>query len=163
MLAVWEGGLSFHGGITGAAIAIYIFSKKRGYNFLSLADLLCIPATLALAFGRIANFINGELYGRPTNLPWGVKFKGAEEFRHPSQLYESLKNFLILLILYTKDKKSHKPGHIFSLFLILYSVLRFSVEFVRVPELYVGPLTMGQTLSIPLFIIGIILYKKTKN
>jgi len=159
IIAIWQGGLSFHGGITGAAIALYLFTRKYKYNFLKLADLIAIPAALALCFGRIANFINAELYGRVTSIPWAVKFPNAEGFRHPSQLYEATKNLLIFFILLFKNK--NKPGNTFALFLILYSTLRFFIEFVREPQILIGPLTMGQLLSIPLFIIGIILYKKT--
>ncbi len=157
---LWKGGLSFHGGITGAAIAVWVFSKKYNYKFLKIADILSIPAALALALGRIANFINAELYGRLTSVPWAVKFPNIEGFRHPSQLYESAKNFFIFFILLIYNKKEHKPGRTFALFLILYSILRFTIEFLREPELYLGPFTMGQALSIPLFIIGIWIYYK---
>ncbi len=163
VIAVWQGGLSFHGGIAGAAVAVYLFARKYNYSFLKVADLLSIPAALALFLGRIANFINGELYGRITSVPWAVKFQNIDGFRHPSQLYESAKNLLIFVILLMQDKKERRPGYIFSLFLILYSVLRFFIEFVREPQLLLGPLTMGQLLSIPLFVIGVILYEKTSR
>tara|TARA_Y100000310_G_scaffold341639_1_gene441449 strand:- start:1030 stop:1785 length:756 start_codon:yes stop_codon:yes gene_type:complete len=164
ILKIWNGGLSFHGGIFGAAIGGWLFIrryKKYNYSFLRLADLLSIPAALGLAFGRIANFINGELYGRVTDVPWAFKFPNVEGFRHPSQLYASAKNFLIFFVLMVYDKRKHKPGRTFSVFLILYSVLRFGVEFLREPEIYTGFLTMGQALSVPLLIIGLLLFKKT--
>jgi phosphatidylglycerol---prolipoprotein diacylglyceryl transferase len=163
ILKIWNGGLSFHGGITGAAIAVWIFAKKYKYSFLKIADLISIPAALALALGRIANFINGELYGRLTSVPWAVKFPNIDGFRHPSQLYESAKNFIIFFTLLIYNRKQRNPGVIFSLFLILYSVFRFRLEYFREPEVYIGFLTMGQALSIPLFIIGITLFVKKVN
>ena len=158
---LWQGGMSIHGGILGTVLGIIYFVKKnKDYTILQLTDLIAMPTAIALMFGRIANFINGELYGRVTSLPWAVKFKDAEGFRHPSQLYESAKNFLIFFILLVKSKKGYIRGELLALFLILYSILRFLVEFVREPEIYIGPLTMGQTLSIPMFLIGVWIYKK---
>jgi phosphatidylglycerol---prolipoprotein diacylglyceryl transferase len=163
ILKIWNGGLSFHGGITGAAIAVWFFAKKYNYSFLKIADLLSIPAALALALGRIANFINAELYGRITTFKWAVKFPNVDGLRHPSQIYESIKNFIIFFTLLIYNKKERNPGVIFSLFLILYSVFRFRLEYFREPELYISFLTMGQALSIPLFVIGLILFiKKAK-
>lgn len=162
MLAVWQGGLSFHGGLLGAFLATYIFCKKRKIKFLQLADILVIPASLALALGRIGNFINSELYGKITSLPWGVKFQNAEGFRHPSQIYESLKNFFIFFVLLHLNNKKHKPGFLFAMFLILYSTLRFFIEFVREPEIIICSLTMGQLLSIPVFLIGLVMLIKLK-
>ena len=106
MFALWQGGLSFHGGLVGAAIAVLFFSKKKKVSFYELTDIIIVPAALGLAFGRIGNFLNGELYGRITNVPWAVKFKDAEGFRHPSQLYESLKNFFYVwcFMVYKKQK-----------------------------------------------------------
>ena len=160
MLAIWHGGLSFHGGLAGAYLGALLFCKKKKVSLLLIADALAIPAALALAFGRIANFINGELYGIPTNLPWGVKFPGAPEFRHPSQLYEALKNAVIFFILLKVKKPTLKQGCLFGMFLVLYGAMRFLIEFVREPEIMVGPLTMGQMLSIPTIIIGIWLIKR---
>ncbi len=151
---LWNGGLSFHGGLLGGTFALYIFCKKNNIKFLDMADILSMPLAIALALGRIGNFINGELYGRITTLPWGVKFKGVEGFRHPSQLYESMKNLVIFSALWSLRKKNLKRGTLFALFLMMYAVFRFLIEFVREPEVYVGSFTMGQVLSIPLFIIG---------
>ncbi len=161
--ALWHGGLSFHGGLVGALLITFFVAKKKRISFLHLADILSLPAALALAFGRIANFINGELYGTPTNLPWAVKFPGAPEFRHPSQLYEAAKNLLIFFVLRAVKKPHRQQGIIFGLFLTLYGIIRFAIEFVKEPEAMLGPLTMGQVLSIPMIIGGIwLLAKKSR-
>ena len=160
MIALWHGGLSFHGGLAGGFIAVLMFCRKRRIELLQIADVIALPAALALAFGRIANFINGELYGTPSNLPWAVKFPGTDEFRHPSQLYESLKNFVIFFVLLIVRKPTLKKGYIFGLFLLLNGVMRFFIELVREPEMMIGPLTMGQILSIPTVIAGIWLMKR---
>jgi phosphatidylglycerol:prolipoprotein diacylglycerol transferase len=167
IIAVWNGGLSFHGGLIGAVIAGAYFCKKKRVNFYELADIAVIPVALGLALGRIANFINGELYGRITDVPWAVKFPDAEGFRHPSQIYESFKNLLIFFTLWTiKDKKLPK-GFMFWLFIVMYSILRFIMEFFRQPTEYgfiIGFLTMGQLLSIIMFLIGIFfIYKVSKK
>ncbi|MBI1972883.1 prolipoprotein diacylglyceryl transferase [Candidatus Woesearchaeota archaeon] len=160
LIMIWHGGLSFHGGLVGAVTSSWFFCKKKKVSFLHLADYVVIPTALALALGRIGNFLNGELWGRITNLPWAVKFPGAKGFRHPSQLYESIKNFLIFAVLLWQVKKEHKEGYAFGLFLLLYGALRFLVEFAREPEIYIGPLTMGQVLSIPVFCVGVYLVIK---
>ena len=160
MIALWHGGLSFHGGLAGGFIATFIFCRKRRIELLPIADLIALPAVLALAFGRIANFINGELYGTPSNLPWAVKFPGTDEFRHPSQLYEALKNFVIFFVLLIVRKPTLKKGYTFGLFLLMYGVIRFFIEFVKEPEMMIGALTMGQILSIPTVIIGIWLMRR---
>lgn len=162
IFAVWHGGMSFHGGLVGAFIANYLFSKKKNLNFLKIADITAIAASLALFFGRIGNFINGELYGKITNLPWAVKFQGAEGFRHPSQLYEALKNLFIFIFLFKYKNKEKPDGFLFAIFLILYSILRSFIEFFREPEIFVGSLTMGQLLNIPLFIAGLYILRKIK-
>ncbi len=159
----WHGGMSVHGGIFGAILGTFWFIRKykeSKYKILQLSDMMAIPLAIGLAFGRIANFINGELYGRITSLPWGVKFKSAEGFRHPSQLYESLKNFLIVFLLTLKSKKPFRQGELSALFLIYYAILRFLIEFVREPEISFGIFTMGQVLSIPMFILGVWMYRK---
>ncbi|MBL7054596.1 prolipoprotein diacylglyceryl transferase [Candidatus Woesearchaeota archaeon] len=159
MFALWHGGLSFHGGLAGAVIAILLFCKKKKVSFYEIIDIVVIPVALGLAFGRIGNFLNGELYGRITNLPWAVKFKGAEGFRHPSQLYESLKNLVIFSVLWFIRNKKLPNGFLFWSFVTLYSVLRFFVEFVREPDPQLGfiifSMTMGQILSIITCSIGI--------
>ena len=158
ILKFWHGGMSIHGGILGGILGIYLFSKKYNYSFLKLTDIITLPLSLGLVFGRIANFINAELYGRITSVSWAVKFPNAEGYRHPSQLYESLKNFFIFFVLLIKSK-SFKTGELTAIFLILYSILRFFVEYVREPELFILSLTMGQFLSIFTFLIGIYIYK----
>ena len=169
VFAVWHGGLSFHGGLAGAIVAAYWFSRKKKFDLLALADIVVIPAALALALGRIGNFLNGELVGRVTNVPWAVQFQGYEGFRHPSQLYESAKNFIIFGVLwYLKEKKLPK-GMLFWTFTLLYSVLRFFIEFVREPDSQLGfivfNLTMGQLLNIAMLIVALFfmfnLYKKS--
>jgi len=169
IFAVWQGGLSFHGGLIGMMIAAYIFAKRNRVDFLDLADTAVIPAALCLALGRIGNFINGELYGRITDVPWAVKFPGAEGFRHPSQLYESFKNIVIFSILsyFYFCKKKFPKGFFLWLFVTLYPLFRFFVEFYREPDQQLGflifNLTMGQLLSIIMFGIGIVMLFKTLN
>ena len=157
---IWKGGVSFHGALLFGLLAVYFFCKKHKLKFLEIMDLLIIPTALGFALGRIGNFLNGELYGRITSVPWAVKFSTVEGFRHPSQLYESAKNFLIFFTLLFLNKKKHKPGFLLAIFLIMYSVLRFLIEFVREPEIYISFLTMGQFLNILMFIAGIYLLKK---
>ncbi len=158
IIAVWHGGLSFHGGLIGAILAIAYFCKKRKIDFYEITDIAVIPLALGLALGRIGNFINGELYGRITGVPWAVKFPDEPGFRHPSQIYESLKNFFIFFTLWLiKDKKLPK-GFLSWLFVVMYSALRFIIEFFRMPDEQIGfiiGLTMGQILSIIMFFIGL--------
>ena len=159
IIAIWHGGLAFHGGLIGAVIGAWLFCKRKKIDFYEMADITVIPLALGLALGRIGNFINGELIGRITDVPWSVKFLNAEGFRHPSQIYESFKNLLIFSTLWTiKDKKLPK-GFLFWTFVIMYSVLRFLVEFLRQPDpqlgFIIGFLTMGQVLSIVMFSIGV--------
>jgi len=161
ILALWEGGLSFHGGLVGAAAAATLFCRKKKTKFLQLADALTIPAAFALAMGRFANFINGELYGVPTSLPWGVLFPGAQEYRHPTQIYEALKNLVIAGILLQVKKRPRHQGHLFGVFLLLYATFRFVIEFWKEPEVAVGFLTMGQILSLAMLPIAIRLLKKS--
>jgi len=164
MLAVWHGGLSFHGSLIGAVIGIYLFSKKYKQNFLYLLDKLSIPLVLGLAIGRIGNFINGELVGRVTNIQWCVDF-GDKLCRHPSQLYESLYSFFIFGILWNLRNKKFKNGMIFAFFILLYSTLRFLTEFFRMPDPQIGfilGLTLGQWLNTAMFIIGMIVFYKVK-
>ncbi len=160
IIAVWKGGLSFHGGLLGALMVSYIFCKKRKISLLRLLDVAVIPVTIALALGRVANFINGELYGKVTSLPWGVKFQNVEGFRHPSQLYEAAKNLLLLGIAVLSKKYVKKDGQLFGIFLVGYGVFRFGIEFVKEPEVIIASLSMGQWLSIPLIIGGWMLIKK---
>ncbi|MBR9690186.1 prolipoprotein diacylglyceryl transferase [Candidatus Woesearchaeota archaeon] len=157
---LWKGGLSFHGGIIGASLAAYYFLKKRRIQFYPVADVLVIPLALMLGFGRIANFLNGELWGTVTSVSWAVKFPLAEGFRHPSQLYEAAKNFFIFgVLLYVKDLKL-KKGTLFWSFVGLYGALRFLVTFYREAEYYFFGIGIGQWLSLLMVpIAGFMLYK----
>jgi phosphatidylglycerol:prolipoprotein diacylglycerol transferase len=155
----WHGGMSFHGGLVGAVIAGLIFCKRHKVSFYKLADFLVLPLALFLIFGRIANFINGELVGKKTNVPWCVVFKDYEGCRHPSQLYESAKNlaiFITLSILYFNKelKKKFKDGIIFWLFVLMYGVLRFIITFWRDDPRFLG-LSGGQYLCILMVVVSI--------
>jgi phosphatidylglycerol---prolipoprotein diacylglyceryl transferase len=160
IFALWHGGLSFHGGLVGAAIAVWLFCRRYHVRFLALADVLVIPLALALGFGRIANFINGELYGRLTDVYWGVKFPGADGYRHPSQLYEAAKNFFVFGVLLLLRKRGHHQGYLFGWFMVMYGLLRFFIEYVREPETMVWVFTMGQALSLPMIVVGWWLMRK---
>ena len=160
IFAVWHGGMAIHGGILGAVLITIYFCKKRNIKFYDIADIIVIPLAFGLALGRIGNFINQEFYGKPTNLPWGIYFDNIPEKRHPSQIYESLKNLIIFGVTYKLYMlKKLKRGIIFWTFILLYSILRFLVEFVKDMPTFLG-LTYGQIISIPLLIISIIMLKK---
>ena len=166
IFAIWHGGLSFHGGLIGAIIAGYLFCKKKKIEFYDLADIAIIPVALALSLGRLGNFMNAELYGRITDVPWCVDYSKNQFVqnlpsgcRHPSQIYASIKNLTIFAILwFIKDKKLPK-GFMFWSFVTLYGLFRTVVEFFRQPDEQIGFIfnyfTMGQLLSFPLFLIGL--------
>jgi phosphatidylglycerol:prolipoprotein diacylglycerol transferase len=169
---VWEGGMSFHGGLIGIIIASILFTKKHNQDSFLYMDLVSLVAPIGIFFGRLANFINSELYGTPTDIPWSVTFIQVDNLsRHPSQLYEAILEGIILFIIlmYFKNKDYlKKPGLISGLFLIFYSIFRFFIEFVRVPDEQLGhlifELSMGQIISLIFFVIGIILfYLKNEN
>ncbi len=162
---IWQGGMSFHGGLIGVIFASLFFAKKNNQNPFLYLDIVALVAPVGLFFGRIANFINSELYGTITNVPWAVTFVQVDNLpRHPSQLYEALLEglFLFLLLIYFKNKFSNKPGIISGLFLIIYSIFRFIVEFYRVPDEQLGyvflNLTMGQVVSLIFILSGVILF-----
>ena len=167
ILAFNEGGMSFHGGLIGVLAGGYIASRITHIPFLTLADMGAVGAAIGLFFGRCANFVNGELWGAPTDLPWGVVFGGAAGTmpRHPSQLYEALlEGVVIFCVLFALSRKDppRPRGTFIGLFLVMYGVFRFLVEFVREPDvqlgyLWGGWLTMGQVLSVPLIVAGIAL------
>jgi len=160
IFAVWHGGMAIHGGMAGAVIATYYFTKKRNLNFYDMADIMVIPTALGLALGRIGNFINQEFYGKPTSLPWGIYFDNIKQKRHPSQIYESLKNlFIFSITLKLFLFKKLKRGTIFWIFISLYSILRFSIEFLKDMPTFLN-LTYGQIISIPLIILSIIMLRK---
>ena len=159
---IWQGGMSFHGGLVGVIAMSVLFAKKNGQDSYIYLDVVSIVAPIGIFFGRISNFINSELYGIETNLPWAVKFIQVDNlYRHPSQLYEAIFEGLILFIvlIYFRKKGFMKiPGLISGLFLIFYSFFRFLIEFVRVPDEQLGyiffNLTMGQIVSFIFFLIG---------
>ena len=190
ILKTYEGGMSFHGGILGYIITTYIFCKKYKITYLKLTDLCAILTPIGLFFGRIANFINAELYGKATNMPWGVIFPYSDGIpRHPSQLYESFLEGLVLFCImlvaaykmgairsskidtkHNSPKPTHstlkpyKPGALSGLFLIFYAIFRIFVEFFREPDANIGYIldlfTIGQLLCLPMLIIGIYLIKR---
>ena len=165
---VWQGGMSFHGGLLGIIFVSILFAKKNNHDPFRYLDVVAIVAPIGIFFGRIANFINSELYGVETNLPWGVKFLKIDNLsRHPSQIYEAIFEgiILFLILLYFRKKGFMKsPGMISGLFLIFYSIFRFSIEFLRVPDEQLGylffNLTMGQIMSFLFLLIGTFLTLK---
>ncbi len=164
IFAIWHGGMSFHGGLIGVLIVGILFSWRNKKSFWRLADLIIVTAPIGLGLGRIGNFINGELYGRVTELPWGMIFpKGGPLPRHPSQLYESaLEGGALFLILWLIKGKKLPTGGLLALFLFLYGTFRFFVEFFREPDAHLGfvlgPFTMGQVLTVFMIGGGIILF-----
>jgi phosphatidylglycerol:prolipoprotein diacylglycerol transferase len=164
IFAFWHGGMSFHGGLAGMVIAGWIFSRLRQVSFLELADMGALAAPPGLAFGRIGNFINGELYGRVTDVPWGMVYPtGGDLPRHPSQIYQSLsEGVLLFALLWWLRRKTTRPGEILVLFLIMYGVIRFNTEFFREPDPQLGFivawLTMGQILCLLMILGGMGLY-----
>ncbi|MDA7686036.1 prolipoprotein diacylglyceryl transferase [Candidatus Pelagibacter sp.] len=172
IIKIWEGGMSFHGGLIGIIVASIIFGKRNNQNPFLYMDIVALVAPIGIYFGRISNFINAELYGKVTDLPWSVTFIQIDNLpRHPTQLYEALLEGIILfvILIYFKNKNFlFKPGLISSLFLIFYSIFRFSIEFLRVPDVHLGyllfNLTMGQILSVILMLTGLVLfYFKNEN
>ena len=170
ILFIWKGGMSFHGGLIGIIISIFLFSKKYSIDFFQLSDLVSSVAPIGLFFGRLANFINVELYGRVTDFPFAMIYPSIDQApRHPSQLYEAFfEGVVLFIILRHCNKKNYSQnnfGFITSLFLILYGILRFLIEFLREPDVHIGlifnSITMGQLLSVPLVIIGVGIYLKT--
>tara|TARA_B100001057_G_scaffold39780_1_gene35764 strand:+ start:1582 stop:2361 length:780 start_codon:yes stop_codon:yes gene_type:complete len=168
ILKIWQGGMSFHGGLIGVIIVSFLFSKKNNEDPFKYLDLVSLVAPIGIFFGRIANFINSELYGIQTNLIWGVKFLKVDDlYRHPSQLYEAVFEglFLFIILLFFRSKGLMKvPGFISALFLVFYSIFRFVIEFFRVPDNHIGylflNLTMGQIISIIFLFVGFYLIRK---
>tara|TARA_Y100001958_G_scaffold156260_1_gene148555 strand:+ start:622 stop:1398 length:777 start_codon:yes stop_codon:yes gene_type:complete len=162
---IWQGGMSFHGGLLGVILASIWFAKKNNQNPYIYLDVVSIVAPIGIFFGRVANFINSELYGTETSLPWGVKFIQIDDlYRHPSQLYEAFfEGILLFIILYYLKKKFliKNPGFISGMFLIIYSTFRFFIEFLRAPDEHLGyillDLSMGQLISLIFMTIGVYL------
>ena len=166
ILRVWQGGMSFHGGLVGVILALIAFTKLRNITFWKFSDAIACAAPIGLFTVRIANFINGELYGRVTELPWGMVFPlGGSQPRHPSQIYESLMEGVLLFIVlnaFSRNKRiRERPGLLTGVFLIGYAAARGAVELVRQPDAHLGTLafgmTMGQWLSIPVLLFGLYL------
>ena len=169
---IWQGGMSFHGGLLGVILSSYIFAKKYNQNPFSYLDQVSLVAPIGIFFGRLANFINSELYGKTSDVPWSVIFIKVDNLsRHPSQLYEAILEGIILfliLIYFINKNYLKKPGLISGLFLIFYSLFRFLIEFFRVPDEQIGylilNLTMGQIISLVFALIGTtIFYLKYEN
>ena len=160
IIAVWHGGMSFHGGLIGTVIAGWWFSKRRKIPFWAIADRVIIAAPIGLGLGRMGNFINGELFGRPSDLPWAMVFPaGGPLARHPSQLYEAFFEGLVLfLILFWLSRRKLPQGFLLGTFLFGYGLFRFILEFFREPDpqlaFILGPFTMGQVLSAMMIVIG---------
>ncbi|HNU73663.1 MAG TPA: prolipoprotein diacylglyceryl transferase [Deltaproteobacteria bacterium] len=165
-LAIWEGGMSFHGGLIGLVLGGWLFSRRKNKSLLMLADMGALAATPGLFFGRIGNFINAELYGRVTDVPWGMVFPGAGDLpRHPSQLYEAFfEGIVLFVVLFAMSRKVRTRGVLISTFLAGYGLMRFMLEFFREPDaqlgFIIGPLTMGQILSLLMVGAGVILLMK---
>ncbi len=166
IVKIWTGGMSFHGGMLGVAVAMLLFARRREFGFFAIADIVATVAPIGLFFGRIANFVNQELYGRITDVPWGIVFPIAgEEPRHPSQLYEAFLEgavlFMLLSALARRPEIRGRPGSLCGIFLMGYGLARFGVEYVRQPDAQfidgsvVLGLTMGQVLSLPMFLLGV--------
>lgn len=158
---VWEGGMSFHGGMLGAFCGMWAFHRETGARFSEVTDFIGPYVPLGLFTGRIGNFINGELWGKPTDLPWGMVFpSGGDMPRHPSQLYEAFLEGIVLFVLLQWFRQQNPPRSAVSgMFLLLYGLFRFAVEFVRLPDAHIGYLafgwlTMGMVLSLPMILIG---------
>lgn len=159
---IWEGGMSFHGGLLGVAAALLLFCRRRQFSPLIVGDVVAAAAPIGLGLGRVGNFINGELWGRVTDLPWAVVFPAAgPDPRHPSQLYEAiLEGPLLFCFLWYLHWRGARAGVPFFSFFLLYGLFRFLVEFVRQPDAHLGFLwagaTMGQLLSVPMILFGLL-------
>jgi phosphatidylglycerol:prolipoprotein diacylglycerol transferase len=163
VFAIWQGGMSFHGGFIGMILSTLYICRKKRWNFWEIADLGSTAAPIGLGLGRIGNFINGELFGRPTNVAWAMVFpEGGTMPRHPSQLYEALLEGLVLFVLLRwLYKKNFYSGTVFWALIAFYGLFRFLIEFVREPDaqigLVLGPFTRGQELTFPMLVIGTVM------
>jgi len=164
ILMLWQGGMSFHGGLIGVILAIILFALKRRIPMFALGDLVASVVPIGLFFGRLANFVNGELFGRVSDVPWAIVYpNGGPEPRHPSQLYEAgLEGVVLFVVIYLAWRFTplrNRPGAIGGLFLLGYGLARFTVEFFREPDAFLGFLfagaTMGQLLSLPMMLVGL--------
>jgi phosphatidylglycerol:prolipoprotein diacylglycerol transferase len=167
VIAVWKGGMASHGGFVGVILALVLFARRQGIPLLRLTDVLMVPVAIGLALGRVGNFINLELYGTVTTVPWAMAFPGAEGLRHPTQLYAVCKDLLIALLCFwhlrSTVRMPHRAGETSALFLVLYGILRFVVEhFSDQPYGFVQllgfSLSRGQVLTLPVLALGIIVW-----
>lgn len=170
LLMLWQGGMSFHGGLIGVIFALWLFAKKCKKPFLSVTDFVAPLVPLGLAFGRLGNFINGELWGRPTEVAWGIIFPHMDTTpRHPSQLYEfALEGLILFIVLWIYTRKKRPRGRPSAWFLIGYGLARITVEFFREPDRHLGfiafhQFTMGQLLSLPMLMVGLFLLLRSKK
>jgi phosphatidylglycerol:prolipoprotein diacylglycerol transferase len=170
ILYVWQGGMAFHGGLIGVLLVLWLFGRSRGLKFLEVGDFIAPLIPLGLAAGRMGNFINGELWGRATDLPWGMVFPQAGDtvVRHPSQLYQfGMEGVLLFIILWAFSARPRPVGQVSGLFLIGYGLFRFLAEFAREPDNFLGflagGLTMGQYLSLPMILIGIVMFMMARG
>lgn len=172
ILYLWEGGMSFHGGAVGFALAFFLFCRKHGIAYLPLMDVLACVVPIGLGLGRVANFINGELWGRVSDVAWAMVFPHAGPFpRHPSQLYEAFTEGVLLLVimlaLLNFTRLRERPGTLSGIFLIGYALSRIGCEFFREPDAQLGFLwagaTMGQLLSVPMLLLGFALVVRAKR
>lgn len=172
LFKIWQGGMSFHGGLLGVITAIFIFARKEGKHFLAVGDFVAPLVPIGLGMGRLGNFINSELWGRPTDVPWAVVFPTDPDQlpRHPSQLYEfALEGVVLFCVLYFLNKKKQPMGLLSGLFLIGYGIFRMFVELFREPDDHLGfffeYISMGQILSLPMVIVGlfIIIYGSNRQ
>ena len=169
IFAIWHGGMSFHGGFIGVLLSLFWVSKKYKISWWALTDFVAPLVPLGLLFGRVGNFINQELWGRASDLPWAMIFPLADSIpRHPSQIYEALLEELVLfLVLWFFSKKPRPEGQLSALFLLAYGLFRYLIEYTREPDTFLGfiflNLSMGQLLSLPMFFIGLYLFTKFKN
>lgn len=172
ILAVWQGGMAFHGGLLGVIAAMYLYAKRQGYHFFDVADLVapCVP--IGLAAGRIGNFINGELWGREADasLPWAMIFpsSGTDIARHPSQLYQfALEGLLLFTVLWVYSLKPRQRGAVAGVFLFGYGLMRFTAEYFREPDSFLGLLalnmSMGQWLCVPMIVLGAVFWFMAKK
>ncbi|HJN25155.1 MAG TPA: prolipoprotein diacylglyceryl transferase [Rhodospirillales bacterium] len=171
-LQIWRGGMSFHGGVLGVIVSGLIFVKRRGISPLRFADIVACATPIGLLLGRLANFINGELFGRVSDVPWAMVFpNGGPEARHPSQLYEAMLEgavlFILLAVLAHRPAIRSRPGMLTGIFLLGYAIARAIVELFRQPDVHLGVLsaglTMGQWLSLPMILGGIFLIVRSRQ
>jgi len=176
MLKIWQGGLAIHGGVIGGIIAVYMFSHRRKISFWALTDAISLSLILGQAIGRIGNLMNGDAYGVPTQLPWGIRFPASSpagiaypgQATHPSMIYEMILNLLIFALLWQLRKRDYKDGFITSMYFILYSVARSIVSFTRGDSLWLGSIRAAHLISAVLIVLFSLLifsrrlYRKTK-